>query len=544
MPPKISRKRRDLHDGEEEVPADSGAGNSADGEGLAQPRSEAASRLLSELPGSAALTPEPQQERDSLDGTVRAHDQEQSFQDYADAAQPEDEVKGDAAQDVSIEEMELDLKIMARQLEMDQLRKTILQKKRQASVRVATPPPRSEGPVPPPRGPAQPDLNVYGTPVPDTESVLRERQNERLRRAGLLPPRAGEERASAARPSVPVPTARLTSVPPPTPLLNGVDRKIIEIMNATSRTSRVIVGDKSAISKAGIKVAGPDKWKGDRSLQTFADWVHSVAHFFKVHAPLPEDLKVDLIGGYLSGDPLDWYWRHIAPTAEQWTATDVMVALRRQFLVDELSRQAADKFELAEQGSKDVHAFQATLLKLADHMAEYPSPVAMNRSLLKGLKGNISSAIVANRGIDAEVSSWDEIVSAAMDQERANRYAGTLKSIDAPRIEDTNDQLSGDDEPVQIDRQDTDDKPRPDKDNNSNRPAGPNTPQGSSTPTTSPPGPPFARSTAIVPGIKPTGPKPTDQCRACGAFGHWSSHCPKRLRAAMLNIDDVEDFDD
>ena len=445
MPPKINRKRRDLHDGEDEAPAESGAGNSPEGEGLAQPRSEAASRLLSELPGSAAaLTPEPQQERDSLDGTVRAHDQEQSFQDYADAAQPEDEVKGDAAQDISIEEMELDLQIM-------QLRKAIIQKKRQASVRIATPPPRSGDPGPLPRGPTQPDLNMYGNPMPDTESVLRERQNERLRRAGLLPPRVEEERASAARPSVPVPTTRYASVPAPTPLLNGVDRKIVEIMNSTSRTSRVSVGDKSAISKAGIKVAGPDKWKGDRSLQTFADWVHSVAHFFKVHAPLPEDLKVDLIGGYLSGDPLDWYWRHIAPTAEQWTATDVMVALRRQFLVDELSRQAADKFESAEQGSKDVHAFQAALLKLADQMAEYPSPVAMNRRLLKGLKGNISSAIVANRGIDAEISTWDEIVSAAMDQERAHRYAGTLNKSTAPRTEDRKDQRSG--KPVHFTRQ-------------------------------------------------------------------------------------------
>ncbi|KAK0541627.1 hypothetical protein OC845_006967, partial [Tilletia horrida] len=127
--------------------------------------------------------------------------------------------------------------------------------------------------------------------------------------------------------------------------------------------------EKSELSKAGIKTAAPDKWKGDRSLQAFTDWTHSVAHFLKVHAPLSEHLKVDLIGGYLTGDPLDWYWRHVAPTASEWTAADVMIALRRQFLVDELSRQAADKFESADQGSRDIHAFQAYLLKLADQMA-------------------------------------------------------------------------------------------------------------------------------------------------------------------------------
>ncbi|KAK0541775.1 hypothetical protein OC844_007970, partial [Tilletia horrida] len=315
--------------------------------------------------------------------------------------------------DKDIEELELEFKILSRQNRLDFLRSEILKKKRQQKI--------SAPQLSVPRA-SVPRVSVSQTPAPklsaqpDSESVLRERQNERLRRAGLLPPHANEGREYGTPATATA--ARYNSVPV-TPILTGIDRKIAEIMSSNPRVNAPLVADKSELSRAGIKVSAPEKWKGDRSLQLFTDWVHSVAHYFKVHAPLTETLKVNLLGGYLHGDPLDWYWRHVAPNADQWSAADVVISLRRQFLIDELSRQAADKFEKAEQGSRDVHAFQAYLLKLADQMAEYPSPVALNRRLLNGMKPSVSSAIIANRGIDAELSPWADIVQAAMDQERA-----------------------------------------------------------------------------------------------------------------------------
>ncbi|KAE8220278.1 hypothetical protein CF326_g8782 [Tilletia indica] len=318
---------------------------------------------------------------------------------------------------------------------------------------------------------------------------------------------------------------------PPTTILNGIDKKIVEIMNATDTPGTTLIGDKSELSKLGIKVSGPEKWKGERSLSSFMDWVQSVAHYFSLYSPMSERLKIQLIGGYLVGDPLDWYWRHVAPFAPQWTAADVIVALRRQFLVDELSRQAADKFENAEQGAKDIHAFQAYLLKLADQMAEYPSPVALNRRLLKGMKSNVSAAIVANRGIDAELSAWDDIVQAAMDQERAHRYSGSLNKAVPPRTEERKDH-------------------RPNK---PSQPARPSTGSGfnrfqSSTPAARPAFPAANRPAVLnpmrntaPPMTRPSGPKPSDQCRSCGAFGHWSNDCPKRLRTNMLNHEDDDE---
>ncbi|KAK0541689.1 hypothetical protein OC846_006974, partial [Tilletia horrida] len=206
-----------------------------------------------------------------------------------------------------------------------------------------------------------------------------------------------------------------------------------------------------------------------------------------------------------------------------------MIALRRQFLVDELSRQAADKFESADQGSRDIHAFQAYLLKLADQMAEYPSPVALNRRFLKGMKSSISSAIVATRGIDAELSSWEDIVQAAMDQERSLRYASSFTKTTIPRQDDRKDQR----------REAPRMAPRPPITSSmTNRPRSV-MPQAQVNITTTPA--PFARvapptygRTNNTQSTRPSGAKPTDQCRACGGYGHWASECPKRLRTHAI----------
>ncbi|CAD6892479.1 unnamed protein product [Tilletia caries] len=473
------KKRRDLGDNDEAVAAGS-MDPSAVAQGHAQPL------------GSDDLTPEPtptpepedQQERDA------PHNSGQSV---AETARPNDDDSEPSVrplnhfEDMSTEELESEL-----QLAM--IRNALIKKKRQEKIQ--------SSPIPPsvpkdsvPQASARHVSILKDSTIPDSDSILHERQNERLRSAGLLPPRASE---------------------------------ISEIMNSTDSPATSILGEKPEISRAGIKITGPEKWKGDRSLQAFTDWIHSVAHYFKIHAPLSEQLKINLIGGYLTGDPLDWYWRHVAPHSMQWTATDVMIALRRNFLVDELSRQAADKFERAEQGPRDIHAFQAALLKLADQMTEYPSPIALNRRLINGMNSNLSSAIVANRGIDAELSLWEDIVQAAMDQERAQRYANTLSRGSSGHRNERGDSNTA--RPAKPQRSGPPpSSARPIVSNNAPKPA-----SGLFRP-------PVASSSSrqpFVPGTKPSGPKPTDQCQACGAFGHWASECPKRLRANMVDVDD------
>ncbi|KAE8236311.1 hypothetical protein A4X13_0g9190, partial [Tilletia indica] len=170
---------------------------------------------------------------------------------------------------------------------------------------------------------------------------------------------------------------------------------------------------------------------------------------------------------------------------------------------------------------------------MADQMAEFPSPVALNRRLLKGLKSNVSSAIIANRGIDAELSPWEDIVQAAMDQEPAHRYAGTMTKPLPTRPEERKDTRT-------VHRSSS----TPQNRNTTNAtpaPARPTTGSASPYPSSGLFRPPVANAgprKPFVPGTKPTGPRPTDQCRACGAFGHWASECPKRLRANLVDVED------
>ncbi|CAD6886231.1 unnamed protein product [Tilletia controversa] len=535
------KKRKDPLAGDEDAAVGSNPDvvATAAGEGQAQPAASPAHRSSdSEADQQQSPRDNDRQNDDSFGGTPGAEDQSAQGE-VPPVKRTQNKQVDDDHDDLSVEELELEVQMLTRQNQIDSLRKTILKKKRQGHE--ATPQPSTahfrpahghEDRTPTPAAPT-----FRESALPESEHVLRERQNERLRRAGLLPPRASE--AHQPRNTTPLQPMRAQSVPH-TKILSGIDRKIFEIMNATDSPDSAVIGDKSELAKLGIKVSSPEKWKGERSLQALTDWVQSVAHYFSLYTPMTERLKIQLIGGYLVGDPLDWYWRHVAPISQQWTAADVIVALRRQFLVDELSRQAADKFENADQGAKDVHAFQAYLLKLADQMAEYPSPVALNRRLLKGMKGSISAAIVANRGIDAELSGWDDIVQAAMDQERAHRYSGSLNKTVAPRTEERKDHRPNQSaQPI-----------RPNMGSNFNRFQKPMTMARPVAPTTRPAMPNPMRNTA-PPATRPTGPKPTDQCRSCGAFGHWSNDCPKRLRTNMLNHEDgdevpeefVEDYD-
>ncbi|CAD6915187.1 unnamed protein product [Tilletia controversa] len=512
------KKRKDISDN---VDNSGGSANAVDAveQGQAQPpQTPTSSGLSSEIHDDDDFG-DTQDRKESDNGTIRKEDDSGPNDNASSASQAHLAADDQAPEYMTSEEIDLEIQILTGQDRILKLRKALIKNKKLQE--------KSPGPQA-----SIPRASVPRTSIPsDPEAVLRERQEERLRRAGLFPPRAHEARQ--ARPSAPAPTIRHPSVPasPPTLLLNGIDRKIMEIMNITDHPGSETPGDKSELSRLGIKLSGPEKWKGDRSIQVFTDWIQSVAHYFGVYSPMSERLKIQLIGGYLIGDPLDWFWRNVAPNAQHWTAAEVMVALRRQFLVDELSRQAADKFESAEQGSKDIHGFQSYLLKLADQMTEYPSPIALNRRLLKGMKSSLSAAIVANRGIDAELSMWDDIVQAAMDQERAHRYAGTLNKSVPARTDDRKDNNSKPSQPS-----------RPVSSPGFNRFRGPTPsfrPMVPANPAPRAAAPSPMRNTA-PPGTRPTGPKPSDQCRSCGAFGHWSTDCPKRLRANMLNLNDED----
>ncbi|KAK0558273.1 hypothetical protein OC861_006944 [Tilletia horrida] len=119
-----------------------------------------------------------------------------------------------------------------------------------------------------------------------------------------------------------------------------------------------------------------------------------------------------------------------------------------------------------------------------------------------------------------------------MDQERSLRYASSFTKTTIPRQDDRKDQR----------REAPRMAPRPPITSSmTNRPRSV-MPQAQVNITTTPA--PFARvapptygRTNNTQSTRPSGAKPTDQCRACGGYGHWASECPKRLRTHAIEVD-------
>ncbi|KAE8216644.1 hypothetical protein CF319_g8914 [Tilletia indica] len=233
--------------------------------------------------GSAEVEPEaedPSQAEGSPANTIRQADDPVGFAPPSSNLKPEDDDRGYEELELALEaaELQLQLKTAELRLKKNQILQALLKKKSQQN-------PQEKISV----SQSQRQAHIENNQI-ENDSVLRERQNDRLRRAGLLPPRVSEVRPSAT------PPAMRQQSSPPVAVLSGIDRKITGIMTSADQSGLPTTGDKSEISRAGIKVPAPEKWKGERSLQVFTDWTHSLAHYFKVHSPLSEVLKVNLIG--------------------------------------------------------------------------------------------------------------------------------------------------------------------------------------------------------------------------------------------------------
>ncbi|KAK0541610.1 hypothetical protein OC845_006973, partial [Tilletia horrida] len=158
-------------------------------------------------------------------------------------------------ENLPLEELEAELRIheLRAELRLQELQKAIRHKKRQNQQN----PTKNQTRVSVSQGPAS-TIPLQHSQVPtDSEQILRERHNERLRRAGLFPPRAAEP--TPIRPSVPAYTVRHPSVAASI-LVTGIDKKISDIMSSTNRGRNTLHDpkEKSELSKAGIKIAAPD----------------------------------------------------------------------------------------------------------------------------------------------------------------------------------------------------------------------------------------------------------------------------------------------
>lgn len=227
---------------------------------------------------------------------------------------------------------------------------------------------------------------------------------------------------------------------------HGIDKRLRLIFDAESLHGKEAapLGVKPEIAKLGIRIPPPGKWNQAGGIDAFLTFAREVSHFFKVYAPMTNRLKIHLLASYLQDNPRDWYEKYVLNSRRPCSVLDAMVALRKQFIVDTMSEEAAEQFDHLAQGDSDVHSFQAALSKLAEQMAEYPSQLELKRRLLKGLRPGITRCIRSQRGITPERDSWEYIVACALDKERADRMA---YNSDVTEEDSTHEEDSHQDEP-------------------------------------------------------------------------------------------------
>jgi len=130
--------------------------------------------------------------------------------------------------------------------------------------------------------------------------------------------------------------------------------------------------DEINLHKLGLKLLLPE-YNGGDTLETFLHFIKEATKSLslaKILRPELAGIQTDLLGQMLKGKALTWYNHMIGNNTNQETSlAEALVALKRYFVKDASSRDAAVKFDRLKQGTHMV----AELKRLTQQMVEIPS---------------------------------------------------------------------------------------------------------------------------------------------------------------------------
>ena len=166
-------------------------------------------------------------------------------------------------------------------------------------------------------------------------------------------------------------------------------------------------------------------FKGTDSIEEFLSFTKGLVNYLAIHGymkPEMDSIRVRLLGHILTDKALRWFQQAINyGVDDQWSFEDAMVGLKRHFVKDASTRDAARKFEQLEQRSRSVPELRRELEQLGMQMVEAPTDYAMSRHFMDALKPEIASGVVMRR-LTPEKSVFNEIVQKAIDVEEALFY--------------------------------------------------------------------------------------------------------------------------
>jgi len=125
------------------------------------------------------------------------------------------------------------------------------------------------------------------------------------------------------------------------------------IQDAVSNS--ILTGDLSM--KVPFKLS-PPVFKGTDSIEEFLSFTKGLVNYLAIHGymkPKTDSIRVHLLGHILMDKALRWFQQAINYSIDdQWSFEDAMVGLKRHFVKDTSSRDAARKFKMLEQKSRTV----------------------------------------------------------------------------------------------------------------------------------------------------------------------------------------------
>jgi hypothetical protein len=132
--------------------------------------------------------------------------------------------------------------------------------------------------------------------------------------------------------------------------------------------------------------------------------------------------RVSLLGASLKDKALRWYQHTIHLNADKlWTFQLAMMELKRHFVKDVSSRDAASRFDQLRQNARTVTELKKELERLSHQMIQPPSEYNMACRFLNALKSEIAGAVV-RRGINSENNDLDAIFETAKSVEQGIFY--------------------------------------------------------------------------------------------------------------------------
>ncbi len=203
------------------------------------------------------------------------------------------------------------------------------------------------------------------------------------------------------------------------------------------------------LHKLGIKLMLPE-YNGSDTLETFLHFVKEATKSLSLVKILREDmgLQTDLLGQMLKGKAQTWYNHMIGNnTNQEISLSEAMITMKRYFIKDASSRDAAVKFDRLRQSNCTVAELFRELECLTQQMVETPSSYDLKCRFMNALNREMAMEVTC-LGYNPENHTMAELLQAARQVEQSQFYIEredqeSLKQIKPKSLRNLNSKPTG-----------------------------------------------------------------------------------------------------